>query len=88
MRGAYQSDSADDEGNMLEEMADVSILIEQFRTVSEYFEKIEAIKDTKIKRTLERIEAQQECKRAVNNNNAPCLAIDCLGCPDTEFRYK
>lgn len=77
-----------DEENMLEEIADVSILIEQFKTVLDYFEKIEKMKDEKIKRTLERIEAQQECKKAVNNNNPPCLAVDCLGCPDTECRYK
>ena len=77
-----------DEKNMLEEMADVSILIEQFKTVLEYFKKIENIKGQKIKRTLERIEAQAECKRAVNDNNLPRLAIDCLECPDAECRYK
>lgn len=45
-----------DEANMLEEMADVSILLEQFKTVLDYSKKIEAVKDEKIKRTLKRIE--------------------------------
>ena len=46
----------DDEDNILEEMADVSVLIEQFKAVAEYKSKIEEIEQRKIERTLERIE--------------------------------
>lgn len=64
----------DDEENMLEEMADVELLIEQFKTDFECFTKVENIKMAKFERTLKRIEAEK----------SPCLAVDCLGCTCTD----
>lgn len=49
----------DDEKNMLEEMADVELLIEQFKADLKYFDTIEDIKSAKIERTLKRIEAEK-----------------------------
>ena len=48
----------EDEDNILEEMADVLFLIEQFKTVLEYSEKIEAIKEKKVQRTLDKIKSK------------------------------
>ena len=45
----------EDEENMLEEMADVLFLIEQFKTYVDYEEKIEKIKIQKAERTYNRI---------------------------------
>lgn len=45
----------EDEENMLEEMADVLFLIEQFKTYVDYEEKIELIKSKKAERTYNRI---------------------------------
>lgn len=64
-----------DEYNMLEEMADVLLLLEQFQICPEYAPRIlNVLKKMKIKRTLERIEAEK----------TPCLGIDCLGCTCTD----
>lgn len=71
--------SRNDENNMLEEMADVLILIEQFKTVQRFFEKIEEIKAAKIERTIERLEAQEECCRAVYSGYSS-LAYNCAEC--------
>lgn len=69
-----------DEHNMLEEIADVEILIEQFMTIGSNFEDVEHIRIRKLERTLNRIEAEK----------SPCLAADCLGCTcsDNECRMK
>lgn len=67
----------DDEENMLEEMADVLILIKQFCDL-EHKKDIQEIMNKKIERTLKRIEAEK----------APCLAADCLGCAEAECRMK
>ena len=44
-----------DEENMLEEIADVSFLIDQFKTYIDYEEKIELIKNQKAERTYNKI---------------------------------
>ena len=63
-----------DKENMIEEMADVLFIIEQFESNLEYFDKIESVKSAKIERTLNRINAEK----------TPCLAVDCLGCTCTD----
>ena len=63
-----------DDKNMIEEIADVEILINQFKSVLYYFEEIEKMKTAKIERTLNRI----------NSKKTSCLAVDCLGCACTD----
>ncbi len=62
-----------DEENMLEEMADVQLLIDQFKTSPEYLNNIVDIMQKKVERTLDKIKKDTQ----------PCLAIDCLGCTCT-----
>lgn len=51
----------DDTENMIEEMADVTILIEQFvEHFANYKEKFEKIREHKINRTIERVRFEKE----------------------------
>lgn len=55
----------DDEFNFIEEMADVLVLIEQFKTIPGFEDKIEGIKSAKIKRTLDRIQEQRKIPKNI-----------------------
>lgn len=47
-----------DEQNMFEEMADVLILLDQFRMNNKIYKKIDEIKQKKVDRTIQRIEQE------------------------------
>lgn len=49
-----------DEENMIEEIADVSLLIDQFRIYNRNIGKIEEIKNAKAERTLKRISEERK----------------------------
>ena len=67
-----------DEHNMLEEIADVEILIEQFMTIGSNFEDVEHIRIRKLERTIKHIEAEKNKEP----DKSVCLAIDCLRNPE------
>ena len=46
--------------NILEEMADCLVMIDQFLTIDEYFDRVEVIKLEKLKRQLERIKKENQ----------------------------
>jgi len=71
-----------DKENIKEETADVLILIEQFMLDADFARAVKKIQNEKIKRTLKRIWVEED--------NPPCLAVDCLGCArsDEDCRMK